>query len=296
MAGSTWEFDEAFPVLEHDPATGAQAVELLAHGNAQFANIDPSADQPYVMRVGSDDLGFGAAPGIAPKQAPFAALLGCADARVPLELLFLQSANDLFVVRVAGNVLGAECVGSLDYAIEHLSSVRLIGVVGHTGCGAVSAAADAYLDPTTYLGVSANLPLRAIVDAVMPTVRAADEALRFAHGAGTSDRAGFHAALVDTAVVINAAVAADAIRTMFAPNLGESLSVAYGVYDLASRQVGLPTVGGDDPRWTPGMVAPPVDDDFPTFVAELVRTPYVRSLLDTHPGPNLHHIPESGVR
>ena len=76
---------------------------------------------------------------MAPRQTPFAALLGCADARVPLELVFSRSANDAFAVRVAGNVLGAECVGSLDFAVTQLPSIRVVAVVGHTGCGAVGA-------------------------------------------------------------------------------------------------------------------------------------------------------------
>ncbi len=124
---------------------------------------------------------------------------------------------------MAGNVLGAECVGSLDYAVSHLPSLRLLAVVGHTGCGAVGAAVDAYLDPTTYLALSANLPLRAIVDAIMPAVRGAARALRLEHSTDVVRRAGYRAALVDTCVVINSAVAADAIHRMFKDSLGRFL-------------------------------------------------------------------------
>ena len=76
------------------------------------------------------------------------AVLGCSDARVPIELIFKEGPNDLFVVRVAGNGLGSEVLGSLKYAVEHLGgSLRIIVVLGHSGCGAVSEAVDAFLEP-----------------------------------------------------------------------------------------------------------------------------------------------------
>ena len=84
-------------------------------------------------------------------------MLGCADARVPVELLFAEGPNDLFVVRVAGNGLGDDVLGSLTYAVEHLtSSLRTIVVLGHSQCGAVSAAVDVHLQPGGYLGVMAQ--------------------------------------------------------------------------------------------------------------------------------------------
>ena len=74
-----------------------------------------------------------------PKQAPFAVVIGCSDARVPTEMIFGQGFNDLFVIRVAGNVLGDVCLGSIDFAVEALSeSVKLLVVLGHSGCGAVT--------------------------------------------------------------------------------------------------------------------------------------------------------------
>ena len=81
-----------------------------------------------------------------PKQRPFAAVLGCSDARVPIELIFNEGPNDLFVIRVAGNGLGSEVLGSLKYAVEHLGgSMKIVAVLGHSGCGAVSSAVDVYL-------------------------------------------------------------------------------------------------------------------------------------------------------
>ena len=79
-------------------------------------------------------------------------VVGCSDARVPTEMLFGQGFNDLFVIRVAGNVLGDVCMGSVDFALNALSeSVRVVVMLGHSGCGAVTGAVDAYLRPREVL-------------------------------------------------------------------------------------------------------------------------------------------------
>ncbi|MFO0949526.1 MAG: carbonic anhydrase [Planctomycetota bacterium] len=75
-------------------------------------------------------------------QKPFATILGCSDSRVPVELVFDQGFGDLFVVRVAGNVVAPDVVGSLAYAVAHLMT-PLVVVVGHENCGAVTAAVNA---------------------------------------------------------------------------------------------------------------------------------------------------------
>ena len=86
-----------------------------------------------------------------PKQAPFAVVVGCSDARVPTEMIFGQGFNDLFVIRVAGNVLGDDCLGSIDFALNALSeSVKVVVMLGHSGCGAVTGAVDAYLRPLKF--------------------------------------------------------------------------------------------------------------------------------------------------
>lgn len=74
-------------------------------------------------------------------QKPIAAILGCSDSRVPPEIIFDAGIGDIFVVRLAGNVTGKEALGSLEYAVEHLG-VKLILVLGHTKCGAVTAVAE----------------------------------------------------------------------------------------------------------------------------------------------------------
>ena len=143
------------------PDTPAAAIAALMEGNRAFSHLlaEHSADgAPAVMHIPLEDLGL-SRPGVAPRQQPFAAFLGCADARAPVELIFGQAANNLFVVRVAGNILDAAGLGSLNFAVERLGTVRLLCVLGHTGCGAASAAVDAYLAPASYLGVGRSAGL-----------------------------------------------------------------------------------------------------------------------------------------
>lgn len=246
------------------PATPEEAVFTLQRGNRFFADLDRTGS--CVIPVSAEELGFG---GMHP-QAPMAAVLGCADARVPLELVFSQPANDLFVVRVAGNVLGDETLGSLDFAVERLPTLQAVAVVGHTGCGAVAAAVDTYLTPQDHLALSARLPLRGIVDAVLPSVRAADVALRGHFGPEVGDRPGFRAALLDTAVVLNAATTAEGLTRIF----DGRTHVVFGVYHLESRLVGMPDLGRD---WRHGLFAPPAD--FEEFAVDLVRSVHVREVL-----------------
>lgn len=78
---------------------------------------------------------------LAKGQEPFAAVIGCSDSRVPPEIIFDQGLGDLFVIRVAGNILDDVVIGSVEYAIEHLS-LQLIVVLGHSKCGAVAAAIE----------------------------------------------------------------------------------------------------------------------------------------------------------
>src|SRR6185312_15123878 len=105
------------------------------------------AGDPLVLPFDPMTFGVAMIDGTAVAQEPFALVLGCSDARVPTELVFHQDSNDLFVVRVAGNVLGIECLGSIDFAVARMKSIRLLTVLGHTNCGAVTSAVDMYLEP-----------------------------------------------------------------------------------------------------------------------------------------------------
>jgi carbonic anhydrase len=95
-------------------------------------------------------------------QHPFAVILGCADSRVPPELLFDQGLGDLFVIRVAGNIVDDAILGSIEYAVEHLET-KLVLVLGHEKCGAISAAVE---------GGHATGHLKALVAAIQPSVLA----------------------------------------------------------------------------------------------------------------------------
>lgn len=254
---------------------------MLQRGNATFAGLGQSRDDEsrFVIPVSAEDLGLAASPGLAPQQTPVAAVLGCADARVPLELVFSQAANEVFAVRVAGNVLDGGCVGSIDFALARLPTVRLVAVVGHTGCGAVTAAVEAYLEPDKYVGLSANLPLRGIVDAVMAAVRGADIAMRARHGEVVVAAPGYQEALIDSAVVFNAAVAGHALRRIFSSRLGDELGVVFGVYDLASRRVGLPATDPTVGHWVPGLSSPPAEEAMIGFAETIVDSDYIATLL-----------------
>ena len=264
-----WQYDPDRPGSP-PPATPAEAAAALVRGNRLFGDVGKDGNVRYVIPVSAQEMGLrGDRP-----QTPIAAVLGCADARVPLELVFSQPANDLFVVRVAGNVLGDPCVGSFDFAVQQLPSMRALVVVGHSGCGAVAAAVDAYLTPAHYLALTDNLPLRGIIDAVLPCVRGADTALRAHHGDAVAEHPAFRAALLDVAVVVNAAVTAEAMTRIFRDRLGERLGVFFGVYQLASRLVGMPGDG-----WQPGLFAPPGREVMPQFVLDVVRSPHVAAQL-----------------
>ncbi len=98
-------------------------------------------------------------------QQPFAIVLGCSDSRVPAELVFGQGFGDLFVIRVAGNIVAPSQVGSVEFAAERFET-RLAVVLGHTQCGAVAATLDELRQPQDHQSPN----LRAIVDRIRPAI------------------------------------------------------------------------------------------------------------------------------
>jgi len=115
---------------EHSPGmTPHEALLKLQDGNTRFAEAQNSHPHQTVERRLD----------VAKGQHPFAVILSCADSRVPPEVIFDQGLGDLFVVRVAGNVVTPEVQGSIEYAVDHLGA-GLIVALGHERCGAVSAA------------------------------------------------------------------------------------------------------------------------------------------------------------
>jgi carbonic anhydrase len=165
-----------------------EALERLRDGNARFAASAPTLDTRADPQRRS---------ALVAGQRPFAVILGCSDSRVPVELVFDQGLGDLFVIRVAGNVVAPSQIGSVEFAAEQFGT-RLVVVLGHTGCGAVDATLEALGQPSE----QRSRHLGSIVDRIRPAV----EALL------ATDLAGDRAALAREAVRANVRVAASALR------------------------------------------------------------------------------------
>jgi carbonic anhydrase len=136
-----------------------QALQRLQAGNVR-----------YVSGTGTRDLSLEHARRrqLVENQAPFAIVLGCSDSRVPAEMVFDQGLGDLFVIRVAGNIVAPSQVGSIEFAADRFG-VRLVVVLGHTQCGAVQAALEELERPSE--NRSPNLGF--IVRSILPGVRSA---------------------------------------------------------------------------------------------------------------------------
>lgn len=133
-----------------------EALERLREGNLRFAASVRGADS---------SPGPGRRPELTTEQRPFAIILGCSDSRVPAEIVFDQGLGDLFVIRVAGNIVAPSQVGSVEFAAARFDT-RLVVVVGHSQCGAIMATLEELRRPTE----NQSRNLRAIVDRVRPSV------------------------------------------------------------------------------------------------------------------------------
>jgi carbonic anhydrase len=267
------------------PATPLAARRRLEDGNRAFADLARGrSGRPsrHVLQLDPRDLGWSDGGSAGHAQRPFAGVLGCADARAPIEMIFQQGSNALFVVRVAGNVVGSECLGSFGYALQHFQdSLRLLTVLGHSRCGAVSAAVDAYLKPSSYLPLASEPPLKSIVDAILVSVRSAALGLERAHGPEVTKRPGYREALVTASVVVNAAWGAFALRHIVPPQQRASVDVVYGVYDLDSRYVRLlRSLAPPFPAAETGLFRAPAGlDEFRRLGAEICGGDLVNDLL-----------------
>jgi carbonic anhydrase len=132
------------------------ALERLREGNRRFANGLISRDTL---------LSHGRRTELTKGQNPTAIILGCADSRVPAEIVFDQGLGDLFVIRVAGNIVAPSQVGSVEFAAARFG-VRLVVVLGHSQCGVIRATIEDLLSPSS--GQSSNI--RSIVDRVRPAI------------------------------------------------------------------------------------------------------------------------------
>jgi carbonic anhydrase len=135
-----------------------EALERLREGNQRFVSGVRSGDM-IASRARRIELTSG--------QEPFGIILGCSDSRVPAELVFDQGLGDLFVIRVAGNIVASSQVGSVEFAAERFGT-PLVVVLGHSRCGAIDATLEELMLPTE--GQSRNL--RSIVDRIRPSVEA----------------------------------------------------------------------------------------------------------------------------
>lgn len=133
------------------------ALEELKQGNRRFAS-DEESRLGRTAGLHRSSLVEG--------QAPFAAVLGCSDSRVPVEIIFDQDLGDLFVIRVAGNVTAPSQIGSIEFAAEAFGT-KLVVVLGHSGCGAVAATLDQLRTSEGHRSPN----LRSIVDRISPAVR-----------------------------------------------------------------------------------------------------------------------------
>ena len=136
--------------------TAIEALRWLQEGNQRFV-ADQRAGRVLSMATRGPDLVAG--------QEPFAIILGCSDSRVPAELIFDQGFGDLFVIRVAGNIVAPSQVGSVEFAAAKFGT-RLVVVLGHSHCGAVRAA----LDELEGRATTESKNLRSIVDRVRPAL------------------------------------------------------------------------------------------------------------------------------
>ncbi len=138
-----------------------EALQRLIAGNERF--LQGKAHLSGVPRETLAELARG--------QHPFATILGCSDSRVPPEWIFDAGLGDLFVVRVAGNVISPEVAGSLNYAGAHLRTPLLV-VLGHEGCGAIQAALA-----TKYEGVQQRSRIQLLVNSILPALSGLDARL-----------------------------------------------------------------------------------------------------------------------
>jgi carbonic anhydrase len=202
MGGLGWRGSAA---LGQTGMTGEAAMQELMDGNKRFI-AGTITSFPEDLKILKEKTVL--------KQEPFAAVLACADSRVPVEILFDQSIGHVFVSRVAGNIVTPEIMASLEYAVAALG-VKALMVIGHTNCGAVSAAVSAKEVPGQ---------ISVLYQHLMPGIRGAK-----------GD--------VPLAVKLNAAYQAQVLRessTVIAKAIkSDGLKVASGSYDLGSGRVTL---------------------------------------------------------
>jgi carbonic anhydrase len=198
--------------MQNGKLSSQEALDMLREGNARYAaGNEQRPNQDRQRRSLTAWQG----------QQPFAVVLACSDSRVPVEILFDRGIGDIFVVRVAGNVVGGTEMGSIEYAVDRLG-ISLIAVLGHTRCGAVTAVAN---------GEEISGNMNVLAELIAPAVATA----RADYPGATGDL------LVYEAVKANVWTAAEKFFKSSAIIRREvksgSLAVIGAVYDIESGQV-----------------------------------------------------------
>lgn len=168
--------------------TAQEALERLREGNQRFVSNVRSVDA-MLSHSRRDESMAG--------QAPMAIILGCSDSRVPAEIVFDQGLGDLFVIRVAGNIVAPSQVGSVEFAADQFGT-RLVVVMGHSHCGAICATLDELVEPDPRHSQN----IHAIVERIRPSVESLLE----------TDLRNDREALIAKAVRANVRAAANQLR------------------------------------------------------------------------------------
>lgn len=250
------------------PLPATDAIRMVMDGNDRFVAGTPQRPHQNVARLCETFTGG---------QHPYAAVLSCADSRVPVELVFDAGIGDLFVVRVAGNVADVDEVGTLEYGVEHLG-INAVVVLGHGKCGAVTAVVD---------GAEVTPNIAKLVDNIAGPAAAARKATPTLSGPR----------LVARAIRLNVKQAT-AELTSRSPLLKEKvesgeLKIIGGVYDLHTGQVdwldGDSVAGGEPPTVTEKVAAAKDDDGHapaakPAVSAKRIAAPEAQAGADADNG------------
>ena len=279
----TYRYQGDASSVRQRPEDADAARRRMDEGSHAFAElfsglVTGTGTAQRIVQINPGELGVMTDGPASPPQRPYAAVLGCADARVPVELIFNEGPNDLFVVRVAGNTLGDDVRGSLNYALEHLGdSLKLVVVLGHSGCGAVTAAVDVFLSPAGYLSLASEHSIRGLVDRLQVVVQSSARRLESVFGPDVVRRPGYRETLIEVAVLVNAALAAHTLQREIGAGSSRSVRAVYGVYVLDQRAVWAPRFDSDE---VDGLASPP--DDAQGFVAlsdAVLRSARIKALL-----------------
>jgi carbonic anhydrase len=271
---------------EPDPAAqprdSGEALAWLDAGNDRFSRLAAAGGQPgtdVAATLALDgDFAFGAALARQGGPQPFGIVLGCADASLPMEVLFGRTADDLFVVKLAGNTIGSDALASIEYAVDRFPTIQVAVVLGHTLCGAVAAAVETFLKRRGFAELVSSLPHRSLVDRIQVSTRAASTALHEVYGLPVADAPGYGSAMLDLAVFLNAAYVAYCLQSALPPETTNRVEVVYGVYDLATGRV---CGGANAPA--PFATSPDDAEGFRSLARTLAGSVRVRKLLqDLH--------------